>query len=287
MRTRTLGQGLTVSAQGLGCMGMSEFYGPGDERGVDRHDPEGARAGDHVPRHRRHVRPVHQRAARRPSHRRTSRRGRAGDQVRQRADAGRDSTSVSTAGPSTCARPATPRSSASASTTSTSTTSTAWTPTRPSRTPLVPWPSWSQPARSATSGSPRRPPTRSAVRTPGPPDHRPPDRMVALDPGPGDQRRARRPCASSGSVSLRTRPLAGGSCPVRSATLEDLAEDDFRRHNPRLRRGEFRQKPALGGPGERRSPGTRGLPRASSLWRGCWPKATTLPQSREPNTPST
>ena len=40
MKTRRLGtQGLEVGAIGLGCMGMSDFYGPRDEAESDRHDP--------------------------------------------------------------------------------------------------------------------------------------------------------------------------------------------------------------------------------------------------------
>ena len=68
-----------------------------------RHHPPRPRPRRHLPRHRRHVRPVHQRAARRPGHRRPPRRGRAGHQVRQRARPRRHAGSASTAGRSTSA----------------------------------------------------------------------------------------------------------------------------------------------------------------------------------------
>ena len=134
--------------------------------GRHRHHPPRPRPGRHLPRHRRHVRPVHQRAARRQGDRRPARRGAAGHQVRHRAQPGRLAGSASTAARTTSAAPATPRCSGSASTTSTSTTSTASTGRCRSRRPSARWPSWSRRARSATSGSPRRPPTRSAARTP-------------------------------------------------------------------------------------------------------------------------
>ena len=132
MEERSLGrEGLRVSAMGLGCMGMSEFYGAGDEAESIATIAPRARARRHPPRHRRHVRTVHQRGAARP---RAARAGatRSCSPPSSATSAGPTAPgSASTAAPSTCAPPARPRCAASASTTSTSTTSTASTPPCP------------------------------------------------------------------------------------------------------------------------------------------------------------
>ena len=84
MHTRTLGQGLEVSAVGLGCMGMSQSYGPNPG---DRDDMIGvlrARRGrrGHLLRHRRGLRAVRQRGARRRGAWPAARPGRHRHQVR-------------------------------------------------------------------------------------------------------------------------------------------------------------------------------------------------------------
>ena len=67
MDTRTLGTtGLEVSALGLGCMGMSQSFGPRPTaRRDDRLPARRGRARRHPLRHRRGLRPVPQRGARR------------------------------------------------------------------------------------------------------------------------------------------------------------------------------------------------------------------------------
>ena len=68
MTTRTLGKsGPTVSALGLGCMGMSRFLRPRRPGREHRHHPRGARRRHHPPRHRRLLRHGPQRDADRRS----------------------------------------------------------------------------------------------------------------------------------------------------------------------------------------------------------------------------
>ena len=70
MERRKLGAaGPEVSAEGLGCMGMSEFYGAADEAEAREVIDRALDLGVDLHRHRRHVRAVHQRGTCRPGDR--------------------------------------------------------------------------------------------------------------------------------------------------------------------------------------------------------------------------
>ena len=131
MQKRTLGNGLEVSALGLGCMGMSQSYLPIPDRTemIALH-PRRGRARRHVLRHRAGVRAVRERGARRRGARAGARPGRDRDEVRLRlrraaSAAGLDSR------PETSGAASRTRSSGCAPTRSTSSTSTASIPNVP------------------------------------------------------------------------------------------------------------------------------------------------------------
>ena len=104
MRKRTLGQGLEVSAEGLGCMGMSEFYGTADEDEATATIHRALELGVDAPRHGRHVRAVHERAAGRPGDRRTAATRSCSRRSSATCAARTASGSASAATPSTCAQ---------------------------------------------------------------------------------------------------------------------------------------------------------------------------------------
>ncbi len=101
-RSANLANGLEVSALGLGCMGMSFGYGPPQRQaGDDRAHPRGRRTRRHILRHRRGLRAVHQRGARRRGACAVPRPGGDRHQVRLRHRSEGQSGRASTAGPST------------------------------------------------------------------------------------------------------------------------------------------------------------------------------------------
>ena len=164
--TRTLGRdGLVVSSIGLGCMGMSQSLRPGRPRRVDRDHPPRARPRRHVPRHRptstaagttrswsgRRSPGAATRCSWPPSSRSPDDRGGMRidgrpENVRACAEASLRRLGVDHDRPLLPAPASTRRCR--------------------SRTPSGRWPSWCSRARSATSGCPRRAPSRSAGPSP-------------------------------------------------------------------------------------------------------------------------
>ena len=249
--------GSTVSAEGLGCMGMSEFYGAGDEAesvatihraldlGVtflDTADMYGPFLNEELV-----GRAI---AGRRDEVVLATKFG----IVRERRSR---PTGRSGATPPTCGRPATRRCADWASTTSTSTTSTAPTARCPSRRRSGPWPSWWRQGKvrylGLSEAVARHPAPGRRPSTPSPPC-RASGRCGAATSRPRWWARPGR----WASASWPTARWAGGSSPGRSPRPTTSPEGDFRGPSPAVPGRELRPQPRPGGGGRGRWPPSKG-----------------------------
>ena len=280
MRSVPLGsQGLTVSRLGLGCMGMSEFYGRATTResiatihralelGVtllDTADMYGPFTNEEL-------------VGRAIADRRDD--VVAGHEVRATSAARTARSSASAATPEyvseACDASLQP---ARASTTSTSTTSTASTRGRRSRRPSAPWPSSSPRARSATSACPRRRPRRSGAPTPctRSPPSRPSTRSGRAIPRP-------RSCPTVRELGIGFvpySPLGRGFLTGTLRTLDGLAEDDFRHFQPRFQGDNLEANVAIVERIDALARARTTPRRRRSRWPGSSRRATTSCRSR-------
>ena len=213
LTTRALGtQGLTVSALGLGCMGMSQSYGTAEERDERESIATIHRAielGVHLLRHRRGLRAVHERGAAGAAR---SRAGATASIIATKFGFKIDERRHRGPGQPAGARPRGRRGLA------------APPRHRPHRPPLpaprrprradrgrrwARWPTSCARARSASSASPRRASRPSAARTPCTRSRR--SRASTRSGSATSSRASSRSCASSASASSRSRRSAAAS----------------------------------------------------------------------------
>ena len=259
MRCRSAGWAPRVAAArlrpGPGLHGDERVLRQPRRGRVDRHHPSRARPRRDLPRHRRHLRPVHQRGAGGRAIARPPRRGVARHQVRHRTDAASDGTARRQRPPRLRARglrgvPEAP----GRRRTSTCTTSTASIRNGArSRRPSARWRSWCARARCAISAC-RRPRPATLQRAHG--CIRSPRCRASTRCGPATpEAEVLPPCRELGIGFVPYSPLGrgflSGAVP---APAEDFAAGDLRPNSPRFQGENFRRNLEL----VERSPTWRG-----------------------------